>query len=261
MFMVSTHVYYGSFCQYRCSVGCVNGRCNKGNGHCTGGCKSNFVGDKCDMCSSGLYGPFCDLNCKENCSACFSETNCTTCKSGFFGETCTNTCPIGCKGNCYFADGRCLECKPGFFGDFCNIACNDEKYGVDCSKLCRDKDVNCQMCIVNQFGDYVCCTKNVSAMITDREGFSVGTLIGSIIGSFLAGGIVTVTTLFSFITLRRRLGKNEETENNLVPDVTHEVAPPVAYEDFNSRVEISYSQITTNQQISPPEAVYVNTRF
>ncbi|XP_060558069.1 cell death abnormality protein 1-like [Ruditapes philippinarum] len=152
-------IYHGSYCQYRCSVGCIGGRCDKRNGHCTAGCNPGFIGDKCDTCSPGLYAPYCDLNCKENCKACFGATNCTACKSGFYGETCTNTCPFGCKGNCSFADGRCLECKLGLFGEFCNITCKDGTYGEDCSELCRNKDVNCQVCTLNELGGYGGCTQ------------------------------------------------------------------------------------------------------
>jgi hypothetical protein len=40
-------IYYGSHCQYRCSIGCVNGKCNKDTGNCASGCKSGFTGIKC----------------------------------------------------------------------------------------------------------------------------------------------------------------------------------------------------------------------
>jgi hypothetical protein len=40
-------------------------------------------------------------------------------------------------------------------------------------------------------------------------------------------------------------------------DITREVGSPIVYEDFHLRDEISYSQITTNQDISSPEADYV----
>ncbi|XP_060558068.1 protein draper-like isoform X2 [Ruditapes philippinarum] len=80
--------YHGSYCQYRCSPGCDSGRCNQ-DGNCIGECKPSFSGDKCDKCSPGLYGGYCDLNCTENCSKCVSENNCTECKPGFYGETCT----------------------------------------------------------------------------------------------------------------------------------------------------------------------------
>ncbi|XP_060558053.1 cell death abnormality protein 1-like [Ruditapes philippinarum] len=150
--------YYESYCQYRCSVGCVNGTCNKGTGHCTKGCKPGFIGGKCEKCSPGIYGPYCDLNCTDNCFNCVSLTNCTECKTGFYGNICNNTCPSGCNGNCSLADGRCLQCKSGFVGDLCDT-CENGSFGVNCSKSCRDEDINCRACIANELDSYGNCTE------------------------------------------------------------------------------------------------------
>ncbi|XP_060567447.1 multiple epidermal growth factor-like domains protein 10 [Ruditapes philippinarum] len=151
-------VFYGSYCQYRCSVGCVDGTCNKGTGHCMNGCKSGYIGDKCDTCSPGIYVNHCDLNCTENCSACVSATNCTECKTGFYGEICTHACPSGCYGNCSRTDGRCFECKPGFVGEYCDL-CRNGTYGLNCSKSCHEIDPHCQVCSTNESGSYQSCTE------------------------------------------------------------------------------------------------------
>ncbi|XP_060558052.1 scavenger receptor class F member 1-like [Ruditapes philippinarum] len=166
------NVYYGSFCQHRCSVGCDGQRCSKYDGYCSTGCRHGYIGDKCDTCEPGLYGSYCDLSCPENCYACFSASNCTVCKSGFYGETCNNTCSLGCYGNCTIADGRCLECKPDFFGEFC-VACQGGTYGVTCSKLCRDIDLNCQGCISDELGIFENCTKcNIGSYLVSHVGQS-----------------------------------------------------------------------------------------
>ncbi|XP_060598157.1 multiple epidermal growth factor-like domains protein 6, partial [Ruditapes philippinarum] len=151
-------VYYGSYCQYRCSPGCHDGRCRKIDGYCPSGCKPAYIGDKCDACSPGTYGNYCELPCPENCYECFSASNCTVCKTGFYGETCTKTCSSGCYGNCSLADGLCLECRPGFFGDLCDT-CKNGTYGVNCSKHCREIDLNCQACISDESGVFRNCTK------------------------------------------------------------------------------------------------------
>ncbi|XP_060598182.1 multiple epidermal growth factor-like domains protein 10 [Ruditapes philippinarum] len=152
-------VRYGTFCRYKCSTGCNEGKCNKGDGHCMRGCKLGYIGEKCDSCSPGLYSHTCDLICAENCYTCISKTNCTQCKSGFYGETCTKTCPSGCNGNCSLSDGRCIVCKPELFGEFCNSTCKDGTYGVNCSKLCQDVDSYCQECHTGENGIYCGCRK------------------------------------------------------------------------------------------------------
>ncbi|XP_060567444.1 multiple epidermal growth factor-like domains protein 10 [Ruditapes philippinarum] len=114
------YLYYGEYCQYRCSYGCLNGTCKKENGYCIRGCEPKYIGDKCDNCSPGLYGQYCDFNCPVNCSVCTSKSNCTQCNSGFYGFTCKHMCPSGCNGTCSLTDGRCLACKQGFFGKLCN---------------------------------------------------------------------------------------------------------------------------------------------
>ncbi|XP_060558064.1 multiple epidermal growth factor-like domains protein 11 [Ruditapes philippinarum] len=151
-------VYYGSYCQHRCSYGCNGGRCNKGYGTCIKGCKPGFSGVKCDKCSPGFYGRFCDFNCTENCFSCLSASNCTECKSGLYGEYCTNDCPYGCYGNCSLADGRCNECKSGFVGDLCDT-CANGTFGVNCLKSCRDEDIHCRVCIANEFDSFGNCTE------------------------------------------------------------------------------------------------------
>ncbi|XP_060565263.1 multiple epidermal growth factor-like domains protein 6 [Ruditapes philippinarum] len=293
--------YYGSYCQYRCPVGCFDGRCNKGNGYCQKGCKLGFVGSKCDMCSFGLYGTFCDLNCTDNCLTCFSDTNCTYCarhtgaclhgcKSvSNYGDYCEKQCSDTCNNrSCDWKTGQCLEgCVMNYYGSFCDtlcpfsclpgndkrvcdeingrclLGCRDGIYGNKCKNKCTTLCVNttcnkitgeCLYGCIHGFKGPNC----LEAIILERECYSKGTLIGSIFGSFLAGGVVAVAALFAFITWRRRALNGYYNSEFFIfhKDITHEDGSPVAYEDFNSRDEIAYSQISTNQQISPPEDVY-----
>ncbi|XP_060581671.1 cell death abnormality protein 1-like [Ruditapes philippinarum] len=151
--------YYGSYCQYICPHGCKDGKCSKKNGHCYRGCELKFTGDKCDTCSPGLYGTYCDLKCPGNCSVCTSESNCTQCNNGFYGETCKDVCPSGCNGSCSLTDGRCFVCKPGLTGNFCNKTCENGTYGVNCSKSCRNTEANCHACSTNESGSYKECIK------------------------------------------------------------------------------------------------------
>ncbi|XP_060555367.1 multiple epidermal growth factor-like domains protein 10 isoform X2 [Ruditapes philippinarum] len=153
------NAYYGQYCQYICPHGCNDGKCGKKNGHCSRGCKLKFTGHKCDTCSSGLYGTYCDLKCPGNCSVCTSESNCVQCNSGLFGEKCYRVCPSGCIGSCSFTDGRCFVCKPGLAGDFCNKTCENGTYGVNCSKSCRNIESNCQACSTDDSGSYKDCIK------------------------------------------------------------------------------------------------------
>ncbi|XP_060567442.1 cell death abnormality protein 1-like [Ruditapes philippinarum] len=173
--------YYGSYCQYRCSVGCVDKICNKGTGHCTKRCKHGFVGDKCDICSFGLYGPNCDLNCTENCIECFSATNCTKCKSGFYGDTCANACPAGCDKTCSFSTGqhcnwteqyRVCERDTGSclhgcnlvtkYGDFCEKQCSNTCYNQSCDLETGQCLEGCEMDFYGLFCNNSCSTSCIS---------------------------------------------------------------------------------------------------
>ncbi|XP_060607366.1 protein draper-like [Ruditapes philippinarum] len=137
-------VYYGSYCQHRCSLGCDQGRCIKSTGHCIEGCKSGFSGGKCDKCSPGVFGPFCDQNCSNNCFSCLSETNCTECNPGFYGEKCANACPSGCNGTCSVSNGQSCNITDIYRvcatdTGRCIHGCNSViKYGEYCEKQCSD---------------------------------------------------------------------------------------------------------------------------
>ncbi|XP_060558050.1 multiple epidermal growth factor-like domains protein 10 [Ruditapes philippinarum] len=173
--------YYGSYCQYRCSVGCVDEICNKGTGYCIKGCKSGFNGYKCDMCFSGLYGPYCDLNCTENCIECFSATNCTKCKSGFYGDICANACPASCDKTCSFSTGqhcnltekyrvcekdtgRCLHgCNlVTKYGDFCEKQCSNTCYNKSCDLKTGQCLEGCEMNFYGLFCNNSCSTSCLS---------------------------------------------------------------------------------------------------
>ncbi|XP_056003467.1 multiple epidermal growth factor-like domains protein 10 [Ostrea edulis] len=47
--------YHGLFCNRTCSPYCKSGTCDAHNGHCTGGCKTNWAGDLCDISHPLLY--------------------------------------------------------------------------------------------------------------------------------------------------------------------------------------------------------------
>ncbi|XP_060558071.1 multiple epidermal growth factor-like domains protein 10 [Ruditapes philippinarum] len=343
------NAHYGSYCQYRCSVGCVDEICNKGTGYCDKGCKPGFVGYKCDMCLSGLYGPYCDLKCTENCKECLSDTNCTKCESDFYGDTCANACPAGCDKTCSFSTGqhckltekyrvcekdtgRCLhgcnlvtkfgdfcekqcgntctnkscdlktgECLEGcemiFYGLFCNnscstsclshtgkrscdainghclFGCKDGFYGKRCDNICSSLCVNttCNQTTAECLYGCINGFKGPKCIEADLEGFYTrSTLIGSTIGTFLAGSIVVgIAALITFIVWRRRNIQTKQLEvhgyeNTIGPcenrsnDDTRERDSPVTYEDLKSRDERLYSQIATSQQIPPPATDFVN---
>jgi len=112
---------------------CVDCKChpNGSNGNCdsTGVCECNsgYLGDKCNMCTSGYYdgGSGCqECGCNPNgdmgAGSCSSDGTCT-CSSGYTGE-------------------KCYDCESGMFyqtgGDTCN-ACNCNGKGV------RDSDSTC----------------------------------------------------------------------------------------------------------------------
>lgn len=40
---------YGNICSLFCSLFCINGVCNKVNGHCTRGCKAGYQKRTCDQ--------------------------------------------------------------------------------------------------------------------------------------------------------------------------------------------------------------------
>ncbi|KAF4528939.1 hypothetical protein B566_EDAN017077 [Ephemera danica] len=103
---------YGEECKMTCGR-CKDGTpCNKATGHCHDGCVGNVFGDKCDVCSAGKYGEYCELDCSTNCKD---------------GE----------KLNCDRVSGRCYRgCKPGFIGDNCGTQCTHGSYGENCSSTC-----------------------------------------------------------------------------------------------------------------------------
>lgn len=132
--------YWGRFCVDQCAPGCP-GACHADSGFCVD-------------CTTGNYGPSCELKCPENClrSTCFSTNGtCESCVVGYQGQYCNETCPPGfygnrcafkcsgnCKGNrCDNAKGHCVDgCKPGYFGVFCEQQCPHWTFGEECLSNC-----------------------------------------------------------------------------------------------------------------------------
>ncbi|XP_060567588.1 uncharacterized protein LOC132726297 [Ruditapes philippinarum] len=141
---------------------------------------------------------------------------------------------------------ECMCCKdPSFACDSnktCLKGCIDGYYTEKCTKQCLD---NCKTCV---------------NAIQGAESEKKKSLV--VIAASTAAGVAVIVLLvilvICLIKRNRRFG-NKQTENTSASDIPHVDGSPVAYEDLNLRVDKAYSQITTNQQISPPEAVYVNT--
>ena len=46
---------YGQNCSYNCSINCVNGQCERTNGHCSQGCLPGYYYPQCNEGMFSLY--------------------------------------------------------------------------------------------------------------------------------------------------------------------------------------------------------------
>ncbi|XP_041346934.1 multiple epidermal growth factor-like domains protein 11, partial [Gigantopelta aegis] len=105
---------FGDNCSQFCH--CEDGPCNYVTGQCTGGCKPNWVGEKCNGCDSSHYGELCSKQCSSrHCDKATGKSSCDI----------NGTCDKGCD--------------PGWKGTDCMEKCPNRQYGQDCGKSCADR--------------------------------------------------------------------------------------------------------------------------
>ncbi|XP_060558623.1 uncharacterized protein LOC132718935 isoform X1 [Ruditapes philippinarum] len=133
---------YGSYCQWRCSVGCKNHTCDFNAGTCE--CALNFQGYRCNRCIEGKYGSKCDTTCPLTCKGNICERNgsCTECKEGFTGENCQKKCERCKPGTaCGRYNGICDECIEGYYSTNCERQCSK-----NCKTCARNNPHHCMSC-------------------------------------------------------------------------------------------------------------------
>ncbi|XP_053386861.1 scavenger receptor class F member 1-like isoform X2 [Mercenaria mercenaria] len=241
--------YYGSICQFECSVGCSTGTCKKNDGTCSS-CKTGFTGNKCDSCITAKHGANCDLDCPRSC---FCENECTsTCKS------------VKGKRSCNAYDGYCIYgCLDGFHGEMCDKKCSDKCVNATCLQTTAQCLYGC-----NEGFSGSQCTQ--AKKHVRQDGHTTSEMIGATFGAGLFGLLIGIVFTFVFITWKRRRNEKKGDEINGNPgdgieimatqdrDVDYENEMPATYEELKERDERTYSEITSNQQMSHQAAEYIN---
>ncbi|WAR17369.1 LOW QUALITY PROTEIN: TENX-like protein [Mya arenaria] len=112
---------------------------------CPDNCSNNIVcfsSGKCETCTDGLYGDYCDMTCSRNCmyGYCNQDGSCTAgCKDGFNGSMCEiKICPPNCICD---TNNNCLGCNRNHFGPFCYLTCSSCKDNV-----CPVDSLNAEKC-------------------------------------------------------------------------------------------------------------------
>lgn len=116
-------------------------------------CEGAFLGDDCDECPVGFFGPDCTFACPDcgdhgSCSHLVSGSGCTCdagwtggrcddCAPDYFGASCDRCVWCGEHAHCLFGlggSGDC-ECDEGWIGAGCD-SCNVTHYGTLCENEC-----------------------------------------------------------------------------------------------------------------------------
>ncbi|XP_053386039.1 multiple epidermal growth factor-like domains protein 10 isoform X2 [Mercenaria mercenaria] len=167
--------YWGDSCQHNCSYGCSTSVCLKTSGICQDRkCRTGFVGEKCDRCTSGRNGLNCNMSEKvfgKDSSAnaihfqacllvvallfcsvditvqimteCDPSHNCLTCMG--VPHDC-KTCPSGyflARGGAHYTCRACPpQCKECEYYTSCTSCFAKSHYGRDCQSVCSKGCLN-----------------------------------------------------------------------------------------------------------------------
>ncbi|XP_055956250.1 cell death abnormality protein 1-like, partial [Patella vulgata] len=224
--------YYGTACNYTCSLNCKHGSCYQENGDCSGGCVEGKMG----------------MDCSKNCTW------------GFYSENCNRTCG-NCAQNasCEITRGSCglVGCIEGYTGDTCHAIKRKIYIKIDfkievvmhnCIKTCRNcaQNASCEI------------TRGSCGLVGCIEGYTGDTchaikppgpdsLILPVVVSVVVVGIV-VLVIVGVVMFKRKRNKSNtprlESEDN-------------KYENFSLTKSIIRND-TSEQVIDNGESVYVN---
>ncbi|KAK3759975.1 hypothetical protein RRG08_006442 [Elysia crispata] len=200
---------YDMKCSRRCSPYCVgtDKTCDHKNGSCVHGCVDGYQGELCDrVCGNKTYGPACSNNCSPYCG----------------GE----------KKICNHINGSCVHgCVDGYQGEICDRGemcdreCENNTYGVNCSKhcspFCGGADNSCDNingscvngCIDGYYGE-LCDAVGYTETVKNSSEDHMKT-IAAIFLLFLIAGLVISSVAFSpegFLTEEDKTGTGPESE-------------------------------------------------
>ncbi|XP_053387519.1 multiple epidermal growth factor-like domains protein 11 [Mercenaria mercenaria] len=244
---------YSEDCSILCSTNCSTTDseriCELHTGVCINGCSLNRK-----------YGNFCEHQCNDRCinQTCNWKTGqCLHgCVENYYGSICDNECASTCKSvkkkrSCNDSTGYCISgCENGFHGNMCERKCS----GTCVNETCHQVTAECLYGCIEGY-DGLQCTQATTRV--QQECITTGELIGIVFGSVLIGLLIGGALTVVFIIWKRRNTKPRGESNQQTVD-NYDNNIPVTYEDLKERDERTYSQITSNKQLSPQAAEYVN---
>lgn len=136
----------------------IHGVCDESTATCT--CNAGFVGDQCDACAPGRFGPTCEAcptcNHGGRCSDGINGSGLCYCSPSYAGPTCAVECqlPSLCDADACLAAGHgycdctgCV-CTDGYSGPRCNVPPRDPcaQLSLDGCPVCSERGPECLFC-------------------------------------------------------------------------------------------------------------------